>query len=232
MAGLTKKTKAVREKVSSTKFYGLDEAATLLSTLPKAKFDEAVDIAVKLGVDPRKAEENVRGVVSLPHGNGKTVRVVAFCTGAKAKEAEEAGADFVGTEELVQKIQGGWLEFDKVVATPDMMVMVSKVGKILGPRGLMPNPKLGSVTPEVGKAIKSIKAGQVEFRVEKAGIVHASIGKVSFGTQKIKENVESMIDAIIKMKPKTSKGVYLETISISSTMGPGIAIDPVPYRKV
>ena len=232
MAKLTKRAKQIAELVEEEKQYELDAAAEIISKLPKLKFDETVDIAVRLGVDPRKAEENVRSTVLLPHGTGKDVRVVAFCQGDKAKEAEEAGADFVGAADLVEKIQGGWLEFDKAVATPDCMGHVGKIGKILGPRGLMPNPKVGTVTFDIGKAISALKSGQVEFRVEKAGIVHAGIGKASFGADKIKDNVNAFFDALIKAKPKSSKGTYLQTISLSTTMGPGIALDPTPFRKL
>ena len=216
--------------VDAEKLYSVEEASSLLSQFPKAKFDETVDISIRLGVDPRKADQNVRGTVSLPHGTGKSLRVVVFCKGEKVKEAEAAGAEFAGADELVEKIQGGWLDFDAVVATPDVMGLVGKIGKVLGPRGLMPNPKVGSVTFEVGKAVQAIKAGRVEFRVEKAGIVHAGIGKVSFGDVKIKENILAVVDAIMKVKPATSKGVYLEALNVSTTMGPGVAIDPMPFR--
>lgn len=232
MAKVGKRLKAARALVDSTKLYSLNEAAQILAQLPKAKFDESVDLSMCLGVDPRKAEENIRGTVSLPHGTGKSMRVAAFCKGDKAKEAEEAGADIVGAEDLVKKIEAGWFEFDVAVASPDCMALVGKIGKILGPRGLMPNPKVGTVTQDVGKAVSAIKAGRVEYRVEKAGLVHVGAGKVSFGGDKIAENVSALIDAIVKAKPKTSKGVYLQTIYISTTMGPSVRIDPVPYRAV
>jgi len=232
MAREGKRLKEARSKVDISKLYSLEEAADLLMQFPKAKFDESVDIAVKLGVDPRKAEENVRGTVALPHGTGKTVRVAVFCKGEKVKEALEAGADFAGAEDLVQKVQEGWLDFDSAISTPDMMVQVGKIGKVLGPRGLMPNPKTGTVTFDVAKAVKAVKGGQVEFRVEKAGIVHVGVGRVSFGKQKIAENLSSLIDALLKAKPKTSKGVYLEKIYVSTTMGPGMGVDPVPFRRV
>lgn len=232
MAKESKRMKSAREKVESGRVYSVEEAAELVAQLPKAKFDESVDVAVKLGVDPRKAEENVRGTVSLPHGTGKTVRVAVFCKGDKIKEAEAAGADFVGAEDLVAKVQGGWLDFDSAIATPDMMVHVGKIGKLLGPRGLMPNPKTGTVTFDVGKTVQAIKSGQVEFRVEKAGIVHVGVARVSFGAQKIAENVASLVDALVRAKPKSSKGVYLESIYLSTTMGPGMAVDPTPFRRV
>ncbi len=230
MAKEGKRLKEARKLVEEDKVYSLEEASEIISKLPKAKFDESVDLAVKLGVDPRKAEENVRGTVALPHGTGKSLRVVAFCKGDKAKEAEEAGADFAGAEELVEKIQGGWLDFDVAVAAPDCMVHVGKIGKILGPRGLMPNPKVGTVTPDVGKAISAIKSGRVEYRVEKNGIVHVGTGRASFGADKIHENTKAVIDSLIKAKPKASKGIYLQAINISTTMGPGLTVDPVPFR--
>jgi large subunit ribosomal protein L1 len=217
--------------VDFSKLYSVDEAAELLTTFPKAKFDETVDIVLKLGVDPRKAEENVRGTVELPHGTGKSVRVVVFCKNEKQKEAQDAGADFVGAEDLVQKIADGWLDFDAAVATPDVMVLISKVGKVLGPRGLMPNPKVGTVTFDVGKAVKAIKAGRVEYRVEKAGLVHVGIGKLSFGPQKIKENIASMIDSVVKAKPRAAKGVYLQQIFVSTTMGASVPLNPAPFRE-
>lgn len=190
-----------------------------------AKFDESVDISVRLGIDAKQTDQVVRGAVSLPHGTGKTSRILAFVKGGKEAEAKDAGADFIGGEELVEKIQGGWMDFDKVVATPDMMATVSKLGKVLGPRGLMPNPKLGTVTFEIGQAIKELKAGKVEFRNDKAGVVHAAVGKVSFGADKILDNVTAFIGALQKAKPAGSKGHYFKTISLSSTMGPGIHVD-------
>ena len=230
MGKIGKRLKEARQLVERGKLYSLEEAAELLVQFPKAKFDESIDIVVRLGVDPRKAEENIRGTVPLPHGTGKSLRLVAFCKGDKAKEAEAAGADFVGAEDLVEKIQGGWLDFDVAVAAPDCMALVGRIGKLLGPRGLMPNPKVGTVTPEIGKAVSAIKAGRVEYRVEKAGLVHVGAGRVSFGSGKIVDNVGALLDAIVKAKPKASKGVYLQAIHLSSTMGPSIAIDPVPYR--
>lgn len=226
-----KRIKALREKVSPEKTYTVEEACKLLVETKSAKFDESVEVAINLGVDPKKADQNVRGSVSLPHGLGKKIRVAVFAKGDKAKEAEAAGADFVGSDELVAKIQAGFLDFDSIVATPDMMGAVGRVGKLLGPRGLMPSPKLGTVTFEVGETVKSLKAGRAEYRVEKAGIVQASIGKVSFGPQKIAENLQAMMQAIVKAKPSTSKGVYLKNACVSLTMGPGIKLDLGAYRS-
>lgn len=226
-----KRFKQAKTMVEPLKQYSLSEAAELVAKMPKAKFDESVDVVLRLGIDPKKAEENVRGTVELPHGRGKTVRVAVFCKPEKQKEAQEAGADFVGAEDLVEKVQGGWLDFDACVATPDVMLLVGKIGKLLGPRGLMPNPKVGTVTFDVGKAVKSIKGGRVEYRAEKAGLIHAGIGMVSFGPKKLEENIHSLIESVMKAKPKTSKGVYLQKISVSSTMGPGIQINPGPYRE-
>lgn len=231
MAREGKRLKEARKLVDADKQYSLEEATKLITNLPKTKFDESVDIAVRLGVDPRKAEENVRGTVALPHGTGKTVRVAVFAKGDKAKEAEEAGADVVGAEDLVEKVQAGDIDFDVVVAAPDVMALVGKIGKILGPRGLMPNPKVGTVTPDIAKAVAAIKAGRVEYRVEKAGIVHVPAGKVSFGQEKLSENVQTVIDSLVKAKPKSSKGVYLQGIALSTTMGPGLTVDPVPFRN-
>lgn len=230
MAGQAKRYRQATKLYKSDTKYSLEEATKILSTFPKAKFDETVDVSIRLGVDPKKPEENIRGVVELPHGTGKKIRVLAFCKGDKVKEAETAGADYVGAEDFVSKIQGGWMDFDAVVATPDMMVTISKVAKILGPRGLMPNPKVGTVTPDVAKAIKAIKAGRVEFRVEKAGIIQGPAGKVSFGADKIKENISAFIDAIMKVKPNTVKGNYVESIYLSTTMGPSVGLDVQAYR--
>lgn len=219
-----KMEKAIVDK-DLTKDYDLEEAIELVKKASFAKFDETVDIAFNLGVDPRKSDQMVRGTVVLPHGTGKTVRVLVFAKGEKEKEARDAGADFVGAEDLVEKIQGGWLEFDKAVATPDLMGLVGKLGKLLGPRGLMPNPKLGTVTFEVAKAVKEIKAGKVEYRTDKAGIVHIPFGKVSFDKTKLVENASAVIKSVGKVKPATSKGKYIKKVSISSTMGPGVRID-------
>lgn len=213
--------------VDRTNLYDLDEAIELVQKTAKAKFDETVELSVKLGVDSRHADQQVRGAVVLPHGTGKVRRVLVIAKGDKQKEAEQAGADFVGADEMVAKIQNeGWMDFDVVVATPDMMGVVGRIGRILGPKGLMPNPKSGTVTFEVEKAVKEIKAGKVEYRVDKASIVHVPVGKVSFGTEKLKENFNTLMDALIKAKPASSKGRYLRSVAISSTMGPGIKINP------
>ena len=204
----------------------------LLLEIAHAKFDEGVDLAIRLGVDPKKSDQMVRGTVVLPHGTGKKVRVLVFAKGQKEKEASDAGADVVGGEDLIEKISKGWLDFDKAIATPDMMGLVSKLGKILGPRGLMPNPKVGTVTFDLEKAIKEIKAGKVEFRVEKAGVVHVPVGKVSFGFGQLLENTKTLLEVILRAKPPTSKGIYLRTVALSTTMGPGIKVDPLDIRSV
>jgi large subunit ribosomal protein L1 len=220
-----KKLKVVQDKVEPGKEYFLEDAVKLVREFTYTKFDETVDLAVNLGVDPKKSEQMVRGTVVLPHGMGKKVRVLVFAKGEKEKEALDAGADYVGAEDVVEKITKGWLDFDKSVATPDVMGIVGKLGKILGPRGLMPNPKLGTVTFDIARAVKEIKAGKVEYKAEKGGIVHVPIGKASFDADKLMENAKSVIHSIIKAKPATSKGKYLKKLSISSTMGPGISID-------
>ncbi len=220
-----KKMHAATEKVERGKEYPLEEAIQKVKEMAYAKFDETVDLAVNLGVDPRKSDQMVRGTVVLPHGTGKQLRVLVFAKGEKELEAKQAGADYVGADDLVEKISKGWLDFDKVVATPDIMGVVGKLGKILGPRGLMPNPKLGTVTFDVAKAVREIKAGKVEFKTEKAGVIHVPIGKVSFDTQKLFDNARAIIDSVTKAKPSTSKGKYLKGISVSSTMGPGLKVD-------
>ena len=220
-----KNHKASKGKVDRDKVYPVDEALALVKEASFAKFDETVDVAVKLGVDPRKADQMVRGAVVLPNGLGKDVRVLVFAKGEKAQEAQEAGADYVGADDLVDKIKEGWFDFDTAIATPDMMGTVGKIGKLLGPRGLMPNPKFGTGTFEVGRAVNEAKSGKVEYRVEKAGIVHAPVGKVSFDVVKLQENLISLVDALLKAKPSTSKGTYLKKVSVSSTMGPGVNID-------
>ena len=227
-----KKYDAVSAKIEKTRLYSLEEAVKLVPEIAPAKFDEVVDLAVRLGVDPKQSEQMVRGTVVLPNGTGKKVRVLVFAKGEKEKEAKDAGADFVGGEDLIEKISKGWLDFDSVVATPDMMGAVGKLGKILGPRGLMPNPKIGTVTFDITKAVKEIKAGKVEFKVDKSGNVHASIGKVSFGVQKLKENLLALLDGIIKAKPSTSKGIYLRSITLATTMGPGVKIDTTGVREL
>ena len=220
-----KKYNTAIKNIDTTKQYKLEEAIEMVKRSAYTKFDETVDLAVNLGVDPKKSDQMVRGTVVLPHGIGKKVRVLAFVKGEKAKEAADAGADYVGAEDFIEKINGGWLEFDKAVATPDLMGMVSKLGKILGPRGLMPNPKTGTVTFDIGKAVKEIKAGKVDYKIEKAGIVHVPIGKVSFDSQKLYENAKTVLDAIVKAKPASSKGKYLKKLSVSSTMGTGVSVD-------
>jgi large subunit ribosomal protein L1 len=212
--------------VDRNKFLTLDEAMAIVAKGSGAKFDETVELALRLGVDPRHADQNVRGTVSLPHGTGKTVRVLVFAKGEKAKEAEEAGADFVGADDIVNKIRDeGWTDFDRAVATPDMMGAVGRIGKILGPRGLMPNPKIGTVTMDVGRIVRELKAGQVEFRVEKAGIVQVGVGKVSFGAEKLLDNARTVIASVVRAKPSTAKGQYIRTAYVSSTMGPGVPVD-------
>jgi large subunit ribosomal protein L1 len=225
-----KKYIAARKQVPE-KPHSLEEAVPLLQKVKFTKFDESVDISFRLGVDPKHADQMVRGTVVLPHGLGKSKRVLAIAGGEKQKEAQDAGADTVGGEELVERIQGGWTDFDAVVATPDMMRAVGKLGKILGPRGLMPNPKTGTVTFEIGKAVKEIKAGKVEFRVDKAGIIHAPIGKTSFPSQNLVANAHALIDSVVKAKPAAAKGKYLRSVTISSTMGPGIAIDTAHHAE-
>jgi large subunit ribosomal protein L1 len=232
MKKLAKKYEEARKKIDREKRYQMDEAMEILPQVSYAKFDETVELALRLGVDPRHADQMVRGSVVLPNGLGKTVKVLVFAKGQKEKEAEEAGADFVGAEDLIEKIQKGWTDFDKTIATPDMMGQVSKLGKILGPRGLMPNPKVGTVTFEVGKTVKEMKAGRVEFRVDKAGNLHIPAGKISFGKEKILENLNALIDAVIRMKPPASKGTYVKGIAISTTMSPGIKIDPAYARSI
>ncbi|HEY3276108.1 MAG TPA: 50S ribosomal protein L1 [Syntrophorhabdaceae bacterium] len=232
MAKEAKKYAAAKEKVDREKRYMMDEAMDLLPQICFAKFDETVELALRLGVDPRHADQMVRGSVVLPNGLGKAVRVLVFAKGQKEKEAEEAGADFIGAEDLIDKIQKGWTDFDKTIATPDMMGAVSKLGKILGPRGLMPNPKVGTVTFDIGRTVKEMKAGRVEFRVDKAGNLHMAAGKVSFGKEKLLENINALIDAVVRLKPPSSKGTYIKGIAISSTMSPGVKIDPAYARTL
>ncbi len=222
---MSKKHTNAKEKIDRTKQYDIKEAVALVKELVHTKFDETVDLAINLGVDPKKSEQMVRGSVVLPHGLGKKIRVLVFVKGEKAMEARAAGAEFVGAEDLVEKIQGGWLDFDKVVATPDLMGLVGKLGKVLGPRGLMPNPKSGTVTFDVAKAVKDITAGKADYRTEKAGVVHVSIGKVSFDGDKLIDNAKTVISSIEKAKPSSSKGKYMKKISISSTMGVGVPVN-------
>ncbi len=222
-----KRFSGAREKVDRDRLYSVQEALELVRETQAAKFDETVDIAVRLGVNPKYSDQMVRGAVALPHGTGKSVRVLVFAKGEKDKEARDAGADFVGAEDLAAKIKEGWLDFDRVIATPDMMGVVGPLGKILGPRGLMPNPKLGTVTFDLARTIQEVKAGKIEFRTEKAGIVHAVIGKASFDAQKLYENAAALFEVLYKLKPAASKGQYLRAVVISTTMGPGIKLDPV-----
>lgn len=220
-----KKYKAASEKIDSQNKYDVKEALGLAVEASFAKFDETVDVAVNLGVNPKYSDQMVRGAVSLPHGLGKTVRVVAFCKGEKEAEAMAAGAEMAGSDDLVEKIKEGWLDFDKAVATPDMMAHVGKIGKLLGPRGLMPNAKTGTVTFDIGKAIEELKAGKVEFKVDKAGVLHAPIGKVSFGAEKLFDNLKSVIDSVVRLKPASAKGTYLKSLTVATTMGPGVKVD-------
>ena len=220
-----KKYLEARKKVNREAKYSLEEALDLLKETAQAKFDETVEVALRLGVDPKYPDQQVRGSVVLPHGTGRTVRVLVFAKGEKAKEGQDAGADFVGAEDLVAKVQGGWLDFDKAVATPDMMGAVGKIGKILGPRGLMPNPKVGTVTFDVARAVRDLKGGKVEFKVDKTGTLHAGIGKVSFGKEKIRENFLTFFEAILKAKPSAAKGTYIRTLALSTTMGVGIRLN-------
>ena len=231
MAKIGKRYRDIQQHVDKLNLYTVDEAVSLLKTTSTAKFDETIDLASRLGVDARIAEQNIRGTVSLPHGTGKSVRVVVFAEGDKAREAEEAGADFVGTDELVDKIVDGWFDFDATIATPDLMrSIMPKLGRVLGPRGLMPNPKAGTVTMNVAETLQNIKAGQIEYRVERAsGIVHVPIGKVSFDEPQIKDNLNTVMDALVKARPAATKGRYIRSVAISSTMGVGIRIDPQQF---
>ena len=232
MGKLTKKQKLLAETIDAEKFWGVDEALATLREFASKKFDETVEVAMNLGVDPRHADQMVRGVVTLPAGTGKTVRVAVFAKGDKAEEAKKAGADVVGAEDLMETIQGGTIDFDRVIATPDMMGVVGRLGKVLGPKGLMPNPKLGTVTPNVTEAVKAAKGGQVEFRVEKAGIIHSGIGKASFPAADLRANFDALVDAVVKAKPSGAKGKYVKKIAISSTMGPGVRLDTAEIAGV
>jgi large subunit ribosomal protein L1 len=232
MAKRGKKYIEARKNIEVAKRYSVQEAVALVVGAAGAKFDETVDAAIRLGVNPAHADQMVRGSVVLPNGLGKSVRVLVFAKGEKEKEALEAGADVVGSDDIVEKIKGGWLDFDRVIATPDMMGSVGKLGKILGPRGLMPNPKVGTVTFDVGKAVLELKAGKVEFRVEKAGIVHCPIGKTSFGAEKLTENFLALLEMVVKLKPASSKGIYIRSLSLSTVMGPGVKVDPLGLRGI
>ena len=225
MAFVSKKAKKLAETVDTLKLYGVDEAIALAKGNATSKFDETIEVALALGVDPRHADQMVRGVVTLPKGTGKTVRVGVFAKGAKADEAREAGADVVGAEDLLEIVQGGTIDFDRCIATPDMMGLVGRLGKVLGPKGMMPNPKLGTVTMNVAEAVKAAKGGQIEYRVEKAGIIHSGIGKASFPADDLRANFDALVDAVVKAKPSGAKGKYLKKIAVSSTMGPGIKVD-------
>lgn len=227
-----KKYREAAKKIDTTRRYAFDEGIALVKESATAKFDETVELSVRLGVDPRQADQNIRGAVGLPHGLGKTVRVLAFAKGEKEAEAREAGADFVGNDDLIKQITDGWLEFDKTVATPDMMGAVGRIGKILGPRGLMPNPRSGTVTPDIGRAVREIKAGKLEYRVDKAGIVHLPIGKVSFAPEALVENARAVLAALVRAKPASAKGTYLRGMAVASTMGPGVRLDPADLRSV
>ena len=227
-----KNYRAALNKVDRNQRYLLEDSLRLAKETAHAKFDETVEMAIRLGVDPRQADQNIRGTVTLPHGMGKSVRVLAFAKGDKEKEAQDAGADFVGSDELIKKISDGWLEFDKAVATPDMMGAVGRIGKILGPRGLMPNPKTGTVAMDIGKAVKEIKAGKLEFRVDKAGIIHVPVGKASFGQEQLIDNAKAVLGSIIRAKPASAKGNYIKGVTVATTMGPGIKIDLAQIRAM
>lgn len=230
MAKLTKRQKLIAEKVDANKLYTIEEAVQILNELPAAKFKESIDIAINLGVDPRKSDQVVRGATNLPAGTGKTKRVAVFAQGQAAEDAKAAGADVVGLEDLAESIKAGNLDFDVVIASPDAMRVVGQLGTVLGPRGLMPNPKVGTVTPNVAEAVKNTKAGQAQYRVDKAGIIHASIGQIGFTPAQIEENATALLNDLKRAKPATSKGIYIKKITLSSTMGPGIAIDPIVHR--
>ena len=225
MGKLSKNRKAAKEKIEEGKEYSLEEASALIKEISTAKFDEAIDLDVRLGVDPKKADQMVRGIVTLPHGSGKETKVLVLCSPDKEQEATDAGADYVGLDEYIKKIEGGWTDIDVIITMPTVMAKVGKLGRVLGPRGLMPNPKSGTVTLEVGKAVKEVKAGKIDFKVDKFGIIHSSVAKASFTAENIKENAEEFINTIIKLKPASAKGTYFKSISMSSTMSPGIKLD-------
>lgn len=229
MAKVSKKRAAANEKVDREKLYSLLEAMQLLKEVNTTKFDASVDVHLRLGIDPRKADQALRGTVSLPHGTGKTKKVLVFCTPDKEEEAKEAGADYVGLDELITKVQGGWTDVDVVIATPNVMAKVGKIGRTLGPRGLMPNPKTGTVTPNVGAAVAEVKKGKISFRVDKFGIIHSSVGRISFSPDKLADNASELIETIVRMKPSTAKGIYMKSLTIATTMSPGIKIDPKQF---
>lgn len=232
MSEMGKSYRKVLEKVDRNQRYPLEDSLKLVKETARAKFDETVDMAIRLGVDPRQADQNIRGTVALPHGMGKTVRILAFAKGEKEREAQEAGADFVGSDELIKKISEGWLDFDKAVATPDMMAAVGRIGKILGPRGLMPNPKTGTVSLDIGKAVREIKAGKLEFRVDKAGIVHVPVGRASFSAEQLLDNARVVLLTVLRAKPASAKGNYVKGVTVATTMGPGIKIDLTQIRSM
>jgi len=227
---LTKKRKAVEGKVDPDKLYSLTEAMALVKQVNTTKFDASVDVHVRLGVDPRKADQALRGTVSLPHGTGKTKRVLVFCPPEKVEEAKAAGADYAGLEEFIQKVSDGWMDIDVIIATPNVMAQLGKVARILGPRGLMPNPKTGTVTADVAGAVQEVKKGKIAFRVDKFGIVHSSVGRVSFSPEQLAENAHELVSTLVRMKPSSAKGVYMKTVSVASTMSPGIAVDPKSFK--
>jgi len=232
MSGMGKSYRKVFEKVDRNQRYPLEDSLKLVKETARAKFDETVDMAIRLGVDPRQADQNIRGTVALPHGMGKTVRILAFAKGEKEREAQEAGADFVGSDDLIKKISEGWLDFDKAVATPDMMAAVGRIGKVLGPRGLMPNPKTGTVSLDIGKAVREIKAGKLEFRVDKAGIVHVPVGRASFSAEQLIDNARMVLLTVLRAKPASAKGNYVKGVTVATTMGPGIKIDLAQIRAM
>lgn len=232
MSAKGKSFRSALEKVDRNQRYQLEDSLKLVKETARAKFDETVDLAIRLGVDPRQADQNIRGTVALPHGMGKTVRVLAFAKGEKEREAQEAGADFIGSDELIKKISEGWLDFDKAVATPDMMAAVGRIGKILGPRGLMPNPKTGTVSLDIGKAVREIKAGKLEFRVDKAGIVHVPVGRASFSADQLIDNARMVLQTVLRAKPASAKGNYIKGVTVATTMGPGIKIDLAQIRAM
>lgn len=232
MSAKGKSFRSAMEKVDRNQRYQLEDSLKLVKETARAKFDETVDLAIRLGVDPRQADQNIRGTVALPHGMGKTVRVLAFAKGEKEREAQEAGADFIGSDELIKKISEGWLDFDKAVATPDMMAAVGRIGKILGPRGLMPNPKTGTVSLDIGKAVREIKAGKLEFRVDKAGIVHVPVGRASFSADQLIDNARMVLQTVLRAKPASAKGNYIKGVTVATTMGPGIKIDLAQIRAM
>ena len=231
MAKLSKKRRAAVAKVDADKLYPIEEAVALVKEVNCTKFDASVDVHVRLGIDPRKADQALRGTVSLPHGTGKSKKVLVMCTPDKEEEAKAAGADFVGLDDMVTKIQGGWTDVDVVIATPNVMAQVGKIGRILGPRGLMPNPKTGTVTPNVGAAVAEVKKGKISFRVDKFGIIHSSVGRVSFSPAQLKDNAMELLDMLLKMKPSSAKGIYMKSVTIASTMSPGIKVDTKSFIK-